>query len=85
VECLFLYIVLWCRHLNGVDRAIWHSAVEKFSAGPSPQKGLIRLALIPPKIISGDQIKALFKCKKYLDFDTVALLFVFDKYCPIMN
>jgi hypothetical protein len=30
-------------------------------------------------------IHALFGCKKFLDFDTVALLFVFDKYCPIMD
>ena len=29
--------------------------------------------------------KALFRCKKFLDFDTVVFLFLFDKYCLIME
>ena len=28
---------------------------------------------------------ALFKSKKFLDFDNVALSFLFDKHCPIMK
>jgi len=28
---------------------------------------------------------ALFRCKKFLDFATVALSFVYDKYCPIID
>jgi len=37
----------------------------------------------------GDELcvstEALFRCKKFLDFDTVALSFLFDKYCPIIE
>ena len=29
--------------------------------------------------------KALFRCKKFLDFDTVAFSFLFDKHCLIME
>ena len=29
--------------------------------------------------------KALFRSKNFLDFDTVALSFLFDKHCPIME
>jgi len=29
--------------------------------------------------------QALFRSKKFLDFDTVALSFLFDKSCPIME
>ena len=29
--------------------------------------------------------KALFRCEMFLDFDTVALSFLFDKHCPIMK
>ena len=29
--------------------------------------------------------KALFSSKKFYKIDTVALSFVFDKYCPIMD
>jgi len=30
-------------------------------------------------------IKALFRSKNFLDFDTVALLFLFDKHYPIIE
>ena len=30
-------------------------------------------------------IKALFRCKIFLDFDMVVLSFVFDKHCLIMD
>jgi len=30
-------------------------------------------------------IKALFRSKNFLDFDTVALSFLFDKHYPIME
>jgi len=29
--------------------------------------------------------KAFFRCENFLDFDTVAFLFVYDKYYPIMD
>ena len=29
--------------------------------------------------------KALFRSKKFLDFDTITLSFLFDKYCLIME
>ena len=29
--------------------------------------------------------KALFRSKKFLNFDTVALLFLFDKHCPVIE
>ena len=32
-----------------------------------------------------NQTGALFRCEKILDFATVALLFVCDKYCLIMD
>jgi len=31
------------------------------------------------------ETKALFRCKIFLNFDIVALSFVFDKHCPIMD
>jgi len=31
------------------------------------------------------QAKALFRCEKILDFDTVTLLFVCGKYCLIID
>jgi len=31
------------------------------------------------------KIQALFSSEKISDFATVALSFLFDKYCPIMN
>jgi len=33
----------------------------------------------------GFEYKALFRSKKFLDFDTIALSFLFDKHCPIME
>jgi len=30
-------------------------------------------------------IKDLFRCEEILDFAIVALSFVYDKYCPIIN
>ena len=33
----------------------------------------------------GDVSKALFRCKKFLDFAIVAFSFVCGKYCPIIN
>jgi len=31
------------------------------------------------------ETKALFSSEKFWEIDTVALSFVFEKYCPIMN
>ena len=29
--------------------------------------------------------EGVFRCKFFLDFNTIALSFVFDKYCPIID
>jgi len=47
----------------------------------------MRGCLVPYKIQNENAkyIKALFSSKKFCKIDTVALSFVFDKYCPIMD
>jgi len=37
------------------------------------------------QVSSKKAIKALFKSKKFLDFDTVTLSFLFDKHYPIIE
>ena len=32
-----------------------------------------------------NETEGLFRCKNFLNFDTVALSFLFDKHCPIME
>jgi len=38
-----------------------------------------------PRGKASNSTKALFSCEKFLDFGIVALLFVCDKYCPIID
>ena len=41
------------------------------------------MSIMPHISFSGT--KALFRCKKFLDFNTVVFSFLFDKHCLIME
>jgi hypothetical protein len=48
-------------------------------------KGAMHAALLQARLSGAADAKALFISEKISDFATVAISFLFDKYCPTMN
>jgi len=68
-----LYVVIGCERGNRT-KVCWYRGSSK----------LLPVRIKSEKLMSLNKC-ALFRCKKFFDFDTVAFSFLFDKHCLIIE